>query len=73
MSLMGKNEMSDIICAYEKCRKKGRYFGCGKYLEGKGHPKPNYYCLKHFPKVINEGNPEYVANCPNCDCGFGVN
>jgi hypothetical protein len=31
------------------------------------------YCLNHALEVEDEDRPEYIVDCPNCGCGFGVN
>lgn len=31
------------------------------------------YCEQHSDHIMGRRNPEYVANCPNCGCVFGVN
>ena len=32
-----------------------------------------YYCEKHALEVARSSSPEYVAQCPCCNCLFGVN
>lgn len=34
---------------------------------------PAYYCKEHAYKVVDNDQPEFIVNCPNCDCLFGVN
>lgn len=31
------------------------------------------FCDKHAVEVSAHGDPEYVEECPNCKCVFGVN
>lgn len=31
-----------------------------------------YYCEKHAKEVVQKEVPEYVAQCPCCNCLFGV-
>lgn len=42
------------------------------YEEVPGSPV-GLYCKTHARLVSDEGNPEYVVDCPNCKCRFGVN
>jgi hypothetical protein len=30
-------------------------------------------CEDHAYEAADRGHPEYVVNCPNCNCKFGVN
>lgn len=30
-------------------------------------------CQSHIDEICDYGSPEYVENCPNCGCNFGVN
>lgn len=31
------------------------------------------YCADHGRDIASTDNPEYLVNCPNCGCHFGVN
>jgi hypothetical protein len=59
-------------CAWEGCEEVGENlsFACGR---AKGHQDPDYYCNRHYDKILDEAHPEYVTTCPNCGCTFGVN
>lgn len=70
-------------CNYEGCEEEATNLACGReeystYQSGKstyekGHPIPAMYCKKHAKLVEDENCPEYVVECPNCKCSFGVN
>lgn len=32
-----------------------------------------FVCSEHAEIVIDQDNPEYWTECPNCKCQFGVN
>ena len=63
-------------CSYEHCDTPATTIACGRapyYDERGGHPKPARYCDTHSHIVADEDHPEYVSDCPNCGCRFGVN
>jgi hypothetical protein len=68
-------EIKGKKCQYEDCDQDAEVVARGRkgWYGEKGHPEPNFYCLTHGRMVSDEGSPEYVASCPNCDCIFGVN
>ncbi len=61
-------------CQYEDCDMDATYMAKGRSdHSGGGHPTINVYCYTHATIVADEQNPEYIDNCPNCGCMFGVN
>jgi len=62
-------------CQYEECDKPATHIASGRktYDHKGGHSEPNFYCEEHAEVVTEERFPEYVVNCPNCGCMFGVN
>ena len=56
------------MCAWAECDKRGIHIA---YDRDKG--RPLYYCDKHVIEAAENRSPEYVVNCPNCGCRFGVN
>lgn len=36
------------------------------------HPYTMSCCKEHITEVASEGNPEYIDECPNCKCNFGI-
>ena len=36
------------------------------------HPILEDYCDAHAMIVASEGDPAYIACCPNCQCRFGL-
>jgi hypothetical protein len=65
-------------CAFEDCDKPATEIACGRSYEWdddntKGHAGVAVYCLDHARIVSDEHSPEYIENCPNCGCHFGVN
>ncbi len=66
----------DGKCAFDGCENLAEFLACGKELHSEDHPShpaPAHYCRTHMETVVDEGNPEYTAECPNCKCEFGVN
>lgn len=65
------------LCSYEGCLEpatriaEGCDEGWGERIQ-KGHPLA-VYCEAHANIVSREDGPEYVTECPNCKCYFGVN
>ncbi len=53
-------------------------FGCGHpatdVAKGRipGHDKPAVYCVDDAISMARSHGSEYVVNCPNCGCMFGV-
>ncbi len=63
-------------CQFEGCEAIATHIACGRQYDRdavKGHPTPGCYCEKHATAVADEHNPEYLDNCPNCGCLFGIN
>ena len=63
------------LCQYKGCRKKAVEIASGRetYIENDpGHPTPALYCEDHAAIVSDEQFPEYIVECPNCQCKFGV-
>jgi len=63
-------------CAFEGCTKDASVFACGRDLGFEHittHPNPAHYCDEHADIVTDEGDPEYLAHCPACQCQFGNN
>lgn len=54
------------ICAWKGCRKAATVLASGI-------GQIDWYCDDHAGEVADCGNPEYVVQCPNCDCYHGVN
>lgn len=60
-------------CQFKDCEKDATRIATGReYFEGAGHSL-GCYCEKHASIVVEEGFPEYIEQCPNCGCRFGVN
>ena len=57
-------------CEFEGCEQIATRIARGRGT--KGH-ELGCYCFTHANVVAAEHAPEYVAECPNCDCKFGVN
>ena len=55
-------------CQYPGCNNKAT---CIAY--GRSEKEPKLYCDAHAEVVCDQQAPEYVVNCPNCGCSFGVN
>lgn len=64
-------------CQFEGCEAEATQVACGRAANESygpaGHPRPNVYCDAHGYQVSDERSPEYIVECPNCGCGFGVN
>lgn len=60
-------------CQYEGCDELATYIASGRYYMGVAGHGTSCFCEDHAAVVADEGNPEYVVCCPNCDCKFGVN
>lgn len=61
-------------CTYKNCELPATGIAAGREEldKGSGHPNPALYCDSHADVVANEDWPEYVTDCPNCGCWFGV-
>jgi hypothetical protein len=55
-------------CQFEGCDKPAVVIACGCTA----HRKPGCYCREHGMRVAEEGDPEYLATCPNCGCISGT-
>lgn len=66
-------------CEYKGCTEPGTELARGRewfdqpWHSQPGHKEVGFFCEKHAKIVVEEGNPEYPAVCPNCRCKFGVN
>jgi hypothetical protein len=63
-------------CQYGDCDQDATDIACGRkdWHSGiAGHPEPAVYCNKHARDVAFENSPEYIEDCPNCGCKFGIN
>ena len=63
-------------CSFEGCESQAEFIACGRATYDKecpGHPTPACYCREHMDEVADELFPEYIDQCPNCGCMFGVN
>jgi hypothetical protein len=61
-------------CQYEGCNKNAKCIASGRSdYDGGGHQEVGVYCIDHARIVADERNPEYIDDCPNCGCMFGVN
>lgn len=40
---------------------------------GSGTDDADHYCEAHGLAVAEGTQPEYIVDCPNCACRFGVN
>lgn len=57
-----------MICAYKGCDQEATQLATGDRKD----EAPAHYCEKHANKVSDTGSPEYIVDCPNCGCRFGV-
>jgi len=62
-------KLNCLFCAFEGCENVATEVVKGRT----GHPDIGAYCEAHAQEVEVEENPEYVVDCPNCGCRFGVN
>jgi hypothetical protein len=62
-------------CEFDGCGEPATDLAKGRrhFSGNPGHPRVGNYCTKHADVVADEGDPEYVVDCPNCGCQFGVN
>lgn len=60
-------------CEWIDCGEPATTIAIGRtWFENPGHPL-GLFCEAHADKVAGESNPEYIVECPNCSCHFGVN
>jgi len=61
-------------CEYPKCEEKATTLAA--YVE-QGYSgnaeKVGRFCAEHAELVAGHRSPEYVVECPNCQCLLGVN
>ena len=57
----GCEEKATTLAAYVEQRYMGSVLKVGRF------------CAEHAELVAGHHSPEYVAECPNCQCHFGVN
>ncbi len=64
-----------LKCEYEGCSEYADSLAVGRkgWVDSPAHPGVASYCTPHADMVAEEGSPEYVQDCPNCSCRFGVN
>ncbi len=55
-------------CRFPGCKKDAIFLAAGIL-----NNQPKFYCEEHAVAIADEGNPEYIVDCPNCGCKFGVN
>ena len=64
-------------CQYEGCDKPAEFIASGKEggyrRDGEVRHGVGLFCKEHTAIVADEGSPEYIDECPNCHCVFGVN
>jgi len=53
-------------CQWENCQEEATCIAANRNKIG-------CYCYKHGYNIAKEHKPEYLTECPNCDCIFGVN
>lgn len=53
------------------CTKPATKIACGNAYDDT--PTVRVYCEKHAKLIVDARYPEYVVDCPNCKCSFGVN
>ena len=59
-------------CDWKGCNKPATAIAAGKPND-RNDESVGKYCEDHAETVAYASNPEYIVNCPNCDCRFGVN
>lgn len=55
-------------CEHEDCRERAT-----KLVYSRESRSVQVLCEEHAEFVVDQGGPEYIVSCPNCDCLFGVN
>lgn len=56
------------ICMYAECEKKATVAVFDRELQ-----ILIALCEEHAYEVADKQSPEYIVDCPNCKCRFGVN
>lgn len=60
-------------CDFKGCRRVAKRWADS--FEGVGDERLGEaaaYCEQHASKIALGDNPEYIVDCPNCGCRFGV-
>lgn len=64
-------------CKYEGCEKEAAQLAMGRdrftFPESRISMEIDNYCAAHASVVASYDDPEYIVDCPNCGCKFGVN
>lgn len=62
-------------CSYDGCEFTATTIACGDsdHDMSTKHPGVALYCDIHAHEVANSSRSEFIADCPNCGCMFGVN
>lgn len=55
-------------CQYQKCKEKATDI---VYDRKKDIVK--CYCKNHTHQIVMKDVPQYIENCPNCNCVMGIN
>lgn len=55
-------------CKYPDCHKEGK-----NRAYSRKENQVDYYCDTHADEILSQGRPEYIQQCPDCGCKFGVN
>lgn len=58
-------------CKFHNCTNHATFIASGRTRQG--DCVTGRFCSEHFPQVVAANHPEYVVDCPNCGCKFGVN
>jgi hypothetical protein len=65
----------DATCHFEGCARPASHIAQGLPDwddDPPAWPAPAAYCEPHAREVAGEGRSEYLVDCPNCGCLFGV-
>jgi hypothetical protein len=76
MTTLRIEDIAGKPCQFEGCDRPATVIACGRETYGDpplGHLEPAFYCDEHARTVANQNHPEYIEDCPNCGCVFGVN
>lgn len=61
-------------CMYHNCELPATTLACEKINKwGDYRDEIGMFCEEHARKVADTRIPEYIVDCPNCGCIFGVN
>lgn len=68
------------LCQWPDCREVATHIAApNRYTEWDDdlnsrevQPPPGCYCLTHAEIIARDNFPEYVRDCPNCGCKFGI-